>query len=299
METTSTVQIDRAKAVRIVCLAYALAGAVALAVGLAMTGEHPIVVAAGADVAATVAVFLFSLTFANSSFYDPYWSVAPIAIALYWALGAAADSADPARQALVIGLVAAWGIRLTYNWQRGWTGLHHEDWRYRDLAEKTGAAYWLVSFTGIHMFPTGIVLLGCLSLYPALADSTRPLGWLDGVAALVTASAIWIEARADKELWRFRHSDPPPSPSDILATGVWSWSRHPNYFGEILFWWGLFLFGVAAAPAWAWTIAGPLAITIMFRGVSLPMIETRMLERRPHYDTHQKRTSMVIPRPPR
>ncbi len=80
---------------------------------------------------------------------------------------------------------------------------------------------------------------------------------------------------------------------------MWAWSRHPNYLGEMGFWWGLYLFGLAANPDWWWTIVGPLAITLMFRFVSLPMIETRMRERRPGYADFAARSSLVLPRPPR
>ena len=142
---------------------------------------------------------------------------------------------------LVFALVLAWAVRLTWNWARGWQGLGHEDWRYLRLQEQTGRAYWLVSFTGIHLMPTFWVFAGCLSLYPALAAATRPFGVLDAIAALVMAGSIWIEKRADDELRRFRAEG--HGPQAILKTGLWAWSRHPNYFGEMGFWWGLWLFG--------------------------------------------------------
>jgi steroid 5-alpha reductase family enzyme len=271
-----------------------MALAVALLAGLVVRGAHPIYVAAVADVAATCAVFAFSFALRNSSFYDAYWSVAPFVIALYWAwLG---EPAVPVlRQALVLALVAAWGARLTFNWARGWTGLDHEDWRYARIRERTGALYWPASFLGIHLFPTLQVFLGCLCLWPALAVGARPVGWLDGVALLVTAAAIALEARADQELHRFRR-DPARAPGEILDTGVWSLSRHPNYLGEMGFWWGLWLFGLAAAPGWWWTIIGPLAMTAMFRFASLPLIEQRMAERRPGWPEHAARIP-ILPRP--
>ncbi len=95
---------------------------------------------------------------------------------------------------------------------------------------------------------------------------------------------------------RFRATG--PAPEALLRTGVWSRSRHPNYLGEMGFWWGLWLFSLAAAPSvtdYWWTIAGPVAITLMFRFVSLPMIETRMRERRPDYEQYAATTPMVIP----
>jgi len=285
------------KAFGAIAIAYVVAFWVAVVVGSNVPYEHPIAVAFAADVAATLAIFTFSFLFKNSSFYDAYWSVAPLPIGVYWMARAESIGIDPTRQQLVLVLVAAWGARLTWNWARGWTGLEHEDWRYRMLAERTGPFYWAVSLGGIHMLPTLWVFLGCLPLYPALSVGVAPLGWLDAVAFLVTAGAIAIEASADKQLLRFRREEHPADA--LLDTGWWSWSRHPNYFGEMLFWWGLFLFGLAAAPGWWWTGIGALSITLMFRFVSLPMIETRMLERRPAFAAYQSRVPIVIPRPPR
>jgi steroid 5-alpha reductase family enzyme len=274
-------------------VAYGVAAAVAAGFGTAIGWEHPIAVAFGADVAATLVVFGFSRANDNSSFYDPYWSLAPIPIAVYWAIAAETPAVNPVRQVLVVALVALWGVRLTFNWGRGWKGLDHEDWRYVDLREKHPRTYWWVSAFGLHLLPTLIVFAGCLPLYPALATATAPVGPLDALAAMVTGGAIWIEARADKQLRRFVTSQ--PAPDAILSDGLWSLCRHPNYFGEMGFWWGLALFGLAADPSWWWTGIGALAITLMFRFVSLPLIEDRMLERRPQFAAHAERTSMVVP----
>jgi len=197
----------------------------------------------------------------------------------------------------VLALVGWWAVRLTHNWARGWSGLGHEDWRYVDLRAASGGAYWLVSFVALHMMPTLQVFLGCLPLWPALAVGTHPFGVLDLLATLVTGGAIAIEQRADKELVAYRRSNPPRQA--ILASGLWAWSRHPNYFGEMGFWWGLWLFAVAADPAYWWTGIGALSITVMFRFASLPLIETRMRQRRPAFAAHQQRVSMVVPWPPR
>lgn len=277
-------------------IAYAVALAAALGAGAWVDWQHPLAVALAADVAGTLAIFAFSVAFNNSSFYDAYWSAAPPPIALYF-IWCAPPEASGLRQLVVFALVSWWAVRLTWNWARGWGGLQHEDWRYVDLRRSSGGAYWLVSFVGLHLLPTLQVFLACLALYPALVAGTRPFGGLDLLAAAVTGGAIWLEMRADIELRRFRLTRPPAEA--ILATGVWAWSRHPNYFGEISFWWGLWLFGLAAAPAYWWTVIGPVAITLMFRFASLPLIETRMLSRRPAYAERQQRVSMVIPWPPR
>ena len=248
-----------------------------------------------ADFAATCAVFAFSVAFSNSSFYDAYWSVAPLALAPWWiTLG---PSANGARQWLVVALVSLWGLRLTWNWARGWTGLGHEDWRYVRIREKTGALYWPASFFGIHLFPTVLVFLGCLPLWPALVTSPAPLGPLDAVAALVTGGAILIEGTADQQLRAFVLSKPPHG--TILKTGLWRYARHPNYFGELSFWWGLTLFGVAAGPLPWWGFSGAAVMTALFVFISGPMLDQRSLERRAGYREHMRRTSMLIPLPPR
>jgi steroid 5-alpha reductase family enzyme len=142
------------------------------------------------------------------------------------------------------------------------------------------------------------VFAGCLPLYAALAIGTQPLNAVDGFAAAVTILAITFEATADAQLRRFRMRSE-PRPDEILATGLWAWSRHPNYFGEMLFWWGLFGFALASGAGKLWTGAGALAITLLFRFVSLRLLETRMLERRPAYAEHVRIRSAFVPWPPR
>jgi len=297
MHPTEAAPLDRGRAFLLVLVAYLVALVVALIVGIGWSAEHPIAVAAAADFSATLVVFAFSVAFGNSSFYDPYWSVAPVAIALYFALAGEPGAAVPARQVVAVACVALWGARLTWNWARGWQGLAHEDWRYVDMRAQSGRLYWPVSFLAIHLFPTVIVFLGCLPLWPALAAGARPLGPLDGLGAALCLGGTALELVADGQLRRFRLAAPPPEA--ILESGLWAWSRHPNYLGEILFWLGLAVFGLAAAGFAPSAWLGAAAIVLMFRFASLPMIEKRMLARRPGYAERQRRVSLLIPRPPK
>lgn len=281
----------------VVTLAYVAALLVAAAVlKLAPLDWHPLWKVALADVAATVVVFAFSFANDNSSVYDPYWSVAPVVIALWLALGPGGPGELDLRQVVVVALIVAYGARLTFNWARGWAGMGHEDWRYVDLRRTTGKAYWLVSFVGLHFFPTVLVLLGCLPLHAALVSPGPTFGALDLIAALVTLAAIVIETVADEQLRSFRRST--RAGGAVCAVGLWSWSRHPNYFGEISFWFGLWLFGVAAGAPW-WAGLGWLAMVALFVGISIPMAERRSLARRPTFAAHQRRVSMLVPLPPR
>ncbi|MBO6939640.1 MAG: DUF1295 domain-containing protein [Deltaproteobacteria bacterium] len=247
------------------------------------------------DLAATVIVFGFSLVLKNASTYDAYWSVAPIALVFYWFVPQL-SVANPARLAVVAALVGWWGWRLTYSWARGWPGLHHEDFRYRDLRAKTGVFYPAVNLLGIHLFPTVQVFLGMLPVH-AVASSTAPFGVVDVVAALVAAAAILTEQVADRQLHEYRLRKARGEASPVLNTGLWAWSRHPNYLGEMGFWWGLALFAVAVGAEW-WRASGALAITVMFVFVSLPMIEGRHRARRPEYEELAAR-GVLLPRPPR
>ena len=285
-----------------------LAYVVTLGVGwitLIALGQSPIWDMFWADIAATVAIFIFSRLYKNSSFYDAYWSVVPPLIALYWAIEATAIEAtaieatavavDGTRAWLVIVLVWLWGIRLTINWATYWPGLEHEDWRYGPI--KTNAGKWnaLADFSAIHLFPAVIVFVACLPIYAAVAMDARPFNWLDYVAAAVTALAIIIELLSDIQLHRFLAHR---KEGEIMKTGLWAYSRHPNYFGEWLFWAGLALFGIAAVPsAWWWVLPGAIAMLVMFLAASIPMIDKRSLARRPEYGEHMKRVSGFVPLP--
>jgi steroid 5-alpha reductase family enzyme len=136
------------------------------------------------------------------------------------------------------------------------------------------------------------VFLALGGAWVALTQGTTALSWIDVVAFAVTAAAITIETIADQQLVAFSKLK---APGDILKTGLWACSRHPNYFGELSFWWGLYLVGLAADASHLWTIAGPLAMTGMFLGVSIPWMDRRSCARRPEYAEHMKRVSALVP----
>lgn len=242
----------------------------------------------------TLGIFLCSLLYNNSSLYDPFWSILPIWLVLYGA--SQTGSIDPS-EVLLLLMVCAWGVRLTWNFLKGWPGMAHEDWRYVNFRRTTGQLYWLVSFSGIHLFPTLLVYAGLSSvlfLFQAEATSTTPLTWLGAALGVV---AIAIETIADNQLRAFVHDK--KEKGSIMKTGLWRYSRHPNYFGELLFWWSCCLcaWGSAPLPYWVW--AGPLSMTALFYFASIPMLDKRSLERRPAYEAHMRSTSSLIPWPPK
>lgn len=293
----SLTRLSKSAALALVTGCYLLAAIAAAITAVVWRGHHPIAVALLADVVATVVIFALSMLIANSSLYDAYWSVIPPVVAVAWAIVAPSGLSGGARvrQVLVVLLVFAWAVRLTLNWAVGWSGLDHEDWRYVSLREglPRPVPWWFVSFTGIQLMPTVVVFAGMLSLWPALGDGRNGFGVLDVVATIVTAAAILLEMQADRQLHAFTGT--PANRGRPMDQGLWGWSRHPNYLGEITFWWGLWLFALAADPSWWWTVIGPVIMVVLFEAASIPMMENRSLERRPEYATYQARVAKLLP----
>jgi len=243
-----------------------------------------------ADVVATVIIFLTSVLTKNSSMYDPYWSVIPIIILGYLFVINGTPINNP-RVILASLVVLYWGIRLTNNWLITWPGLNHEDWRYKKLSSDTGAFYWPVSFLGIHLFPTILVFLGCLTLIP-IFSSDAATTWTDGLGFLVSLTAIEIERRADNQLRAFRAN---PANGKVCNVGLWKYSRHPNYFGEITFWGGLFIMAYGANPAENLIYGiGFMSMVVLFVFVSIPMMEKRQISK-PGYAEYRNQVSMLVP----
>lgn len=244
-----------------------------------------------ADVVATFIIFLFSSLFKNSSFYDPYWSVVPPVMAIWWTL--LSEEKFSFRNNLIIIAILLWSVRLTLNWARGWKGLNHEDWRYGDLRNKSGAIFPVVNFSGIHLFPTIMVFLVMLPAYYSIMSSSGESKILNWVAFLVCIAATSIELVADEQqkIWKRNH----PDKLGFCQSGLWKYSRHPNYFGEVLFWWGIYLFVIAANPTYWWTISGVIAMTLMFLFISIPLMEKYLIEKRQSYAEYQRKVSALIP----
>lgn len=251
-----------------------------------------------ADLIATLVVFGASRLLHNSSCYDPYWSVLPPFLVGFWLL-AAQDVAgvDDGRTVLLVLVVLVWAVRLTGNWLYDWPGLHHEDFRYPGVRERAGRFGLLADLVGIHLVPTFIVFLGLVPAYAVLTRPGDPVNWLDAVATVVGIGAAMLQLVADAQMREFiRHRQP----GQAMESGLWAWSRHPNYFGEVSFWWSLALFGIAGAPGdWWWLVVGAVAMTVMFQAASIPMMEKRSLERRPTYQDVIDRVPRLVPRPPR
>ena len=275
----------------VVAAAYVVAVGVFLGVVTALGRDDSWWSMAAGYLASAGVMFVVSQVIGNGSTFDPWWSVMPPVAAVWLAVGN--HGVDLTRRWLVAVCVVAWGLRLTWNWAVSWPGLHHEDWRYVEMYASAKAPRWLVSLVAVHLMPTVIVALACLPLVAALTNVGTDLGPLDIVATVFTASAIGLELVADNQLRRFNRTK---APGDLLETGLWGRSRHPNYLGEIGFWWGLWLFALAGSFDALWTVVGPLEITVMFVLVTIPLAERRSAGRRLDWFAYAERTPALIPR---
>ncbi len=258
----------------------------AIAAGIALYRLCPLPFALAllvADTAATVLVFLFSLLFQNASVYDPYWSVQPPVIVTAFALG----GSSPLGLLLLVP-IWFWAIRLTANWAYTFRGLEHQDWRYTMLKEKTGAFYPLINFVGIHMVPT-LVVYGCT--LPAVYALREGLGITPGsvIFCLLAVLSATMQGIADLQMHRYRKKKGAP----FIRCGLWKYSRHPNYLGEILQWWCIAL-AVLAAGASPFLLLGALANTLLFLLVSIPLADGRQ-SKKEGWEAYKRETRMLLP----
>lgn len=268
----------------VVVLIYLLASAVGVAVYRLLSYEWWLNLLL-ADVAATVFTFAFSVLLGNASVYDPYWSVQPIVILGFFAVGRELTVV----RLLLLAAVLLWGVRLTANWAYTFGNLTHQDWRYTMLKEKTGVLYPFVNFTGIHLVPT-LVVYGCTlpAVYAFLHDGAWNAGSI--LFFCLSVAAATMQGVADFQMHRYRKH----RTGAFIRDGLWKYSRHPNYLGEILMWWGIALSVISVFPQ-AWYLAcGALANTVLFFAVSIPMADGRQ-SRKPGFADYKKQTRALLP----
>ncbi len=199
------------------------------------------------------------------------------------------------RKLLVSGLVLLWAARLAAavlarNLKKG------EDERYAAWRRKWGR--WVVprSFVQVFLLQGLLLVIVSLPVIAVNASDAPPLGGPDLAGAVLWLAGFFFETEADRELARFKKD--PANRGRLLTTGLWRYSRHPNYFGEALMWWAVFLLALPV-PGAVWTAAGPLLITVLLRYVSgVPLLERRY-RGRADFEAYARRTSVFFPRPPR
>ena len=236
-----------------------------------------------------------SLILKNSSIVDIFWGTG--FVIANWAYFFLTPDGSPARKWLISLLVTVWGLRLSlYILWRNWG--KPEDFRYRKWREESGGIWWWKSFFQVFLLQG--VLLWIISA-PLLAAHTlrsaapNALTLLDGLAILVWAIGFFFEAAGDWQLARFKAN--PLNRGKVMDTGVWRYTRHPNYFGDAAQWWAYYLIALAAG-GW-WTIFSPILMTTLLVRVSGVALLEKSLDSRPGYKEYIESTSAFIPWLPR
>ena len=277
----------------IILTVYVLAFIVGLLVyrGLADTGWHYLWQLFIADAVATIVVWFFGLVFQNVSVYDPYWSVVPPVMLTLWACHTGSWTS-----ATIFLLIAVWywGIRLTGNWAYTFKNLNSEDWRYTKYrTEKSPAVFHLINFFGLNMMPTVIVFLVMIPGFFVM-DAAAPANVATIFGFLLCIVAATLQLVSDTQRHRFAKSHK----GQICEVGLWKHGRHPNYFGEVLMWWGIWVMflslHIGHATLLDLCVIGPLLNTCLFRFISVPLMEKRQLQNKPGYAEYQKRTRMFL-----
>lgn len=262
-----------------------------------------VVIVLGLAAGVSLFTWVASLLTGDHSWVDRIWSIVPIAyVATFWA---ATGFTDP-RLLVMTVLVLLWGARLTFNFARkgGYRGV--EDYRWPILRERMSPAQFQVfNLLFIVVFQNALLLLISLPALVAFENRGTPLGPIDLALAALFLAFLVGEFVADQQQWDFQRAKAATIAAGgeperrFVTTGLWRFSRHPNFFFEQAQWWVLYLMGAAAlGSALHWTIVGPVLLTALFIG-STRFTEEITLGRYPEYAEYQHRTSMLIPWIPR
>ncbi|MBN1614889.1 MAG: DUF1295 domain-containing protein [Deltaproteobacteria bacterium] len=233
-------------------------------------------------------VFLLATILRDNRVADVAWGPGFILVA--WSTLYLHGSFTP-RQLIAGMLVTIWGLRLAFRIYLRNQG-NNEDFRYRQLRERWGKTFLIRSYFQIFM------LTGCLTLLnisPVLFINTYDpgkTGFGDFLGVSIWLLGFCLESLSDWQLDQFTKD--PKTRGKIMDRGLWRYSRHPNYFGEVMMWWGLFILALSV-PWGHLSIIGPLTITAMILFVSGIPVTEKTLESHPDYDAYKKRTNAFIP----
>ena len=242
------------------------------------------------------ATWLVSLHLADASIIDPVWGLGFVVVA-WVARFAAAGEGVALRQDVLVALTTVWGLRLFAH-----LALRHrgqgEDFRYKRMRKKHGERFGRVSLVTVFGFQAVMMFLVSMPVQVGQVPDHPPgLGLAGELGIALWAVGLFFETVGDWQLTRFRAD--PANAGTVLDSGLWRYTRHPNYFGDICVWWGLFLIA-AATGVGALTILSPVLMTVLLVKVSgVPMLEYSLRKRRTGYDDYRGRTSTFVPWPPR
>ncbi|MGW7263369.1 DUF1295 domain-containing protein [Streptomyces sp. NPDC054842] len=265
-----------------------------------MSGVHWAALGLNAAVSAATALTVMLVTFvlalraAVHRIVDIAWGLGFTAVAMVTYVMSAGEG-DAGRRLLITAATCVWGLRLAAHIARRSRG-HGEDARYAKLLDKAPGNRNLYALRTVYLLQGALVWLVSLPVQTA-QYTPAPLGPLAVTGAVVWAAGLAFESVGDHQLARFKAD--PANRSRIMDRGLWAWTRHPNYFGDALVWWGLYLMACGSWQTAALALISPLTMTLLLtRGSGQRLLEAHMAQR-PGYAAYQARTSGFLPRPPR
>ena len=239
------------------------------------------------DAVATIFVWACGLVLKTASTYDPYWSLQTMVI--YIALLCYYNNWNIFTIIPLIA-VAIYSIRLTMNFAVGFHDLTYVDWRYKMLKEKSGKFYQLVNLFGICMFPTMVVYSASVPLF--IYASLNTFSYLDFIGSGVILLGVLLELISDIQMKTFIKNR--KSKDEVINIGLWKFSRHPNYLGEIIIWFGVAFILLISNISYWYFIVGAVINLLMFLIISIPMEERHMKEYKPSINEYIKTTSCLL-----
>jgi steroid 5-alpha reductase family enzyme len=248
----------------------------------------------GAIAALMVATWALSVALRNVSIIDIVWGFGFVVVA--WVSWAVADGYAPRRH-LLTAMTTIWGLRLAgyLLWRNHGKG---EDWRYAAMRKRRPTTFWVRSL--VTVFALQGVLMWFVSLPVQIGQQPDDRGAFVVLAPI--GVALWLvgmvfETVGDLQLARFKAN--PANAGKLLTTGLWRYTRHPNYFGDSAVWFGIWIVA-ASTVAGALTLLSPIVMTVLLLRVSgVPLLERSLQRRKPGYDDYIATTSSFLPRPPR
>lgn len=240
-----------------------------------------------------LALWLVSLKIENASIVDPFWGTGFVIVA--WVTFLRVGETSP-RSLLLLSMVTVWGLRLSlYLLVRNLP--HGEDFRYRAMRASIGPRFWWVSFFSVFSLQGILMWLISSPLELTIADKNGQIGVSEIIATFLWLVGFSFEAIGDAQLRAFKKN--PESKNKVMDQGLWHYTRHPNYFGESLMWWGYGSYAIAT-PGGVWALLAPAAMTFLLLRVSgVTLLEKSIGDRRPGYREYVQRTSAFIPMPPK
>ena len=245
--------------------------------------------------AAVSLLWLLSVRLRDASIVDVFWGLGFVLAA--WVYHAAGSPPAGGRQWLALALVTLWGVRLAaYIFWRNRGG--GEDYRYRAMRARGGDGWWWTSYFRVFLLQ-GVLLLIISAPHLVLQASPAVPGWRwsDAVGLGLWLIGFFFEAVGDWQMARFKAD--PANRGRVMSSGLWGWTRHPNYFGDATLWWGYFFLALAVPGGW-WTLPAVLLMNLLLLKVSgVALLEKTIAERRPGYREYVETTPAFFPRPPR